>query len=112
MPELTKASQHLLKALCKEYRHRKKLLSDDFDCRIFCSPQQICDSLLNEIALSDIEAACFELKREGYISALETEGSLSEIILSDAAIHYGETAFSRACQRVLQTMAGLRSLLP
>ena len=103
--ELTKDAKRLLCLLYKLYLERVSVGTPKSSALYMGGSDAIRQQCLPGEALTDVDDACCELIRAGYLDGLIADDMVCESRLTDQAISYMETRFQKGLKDVLSFLA-------
>lgn len=110
--ELTKEASDLLKLLYSAYVCRRADGIGRREAVKFGSIRDIQREYLDKMSHDDICDICMELWRAGCIEGERGDDTLSEIVLTNDSIIYGEQTIRRTADEILQWLSGVKGFLP
>lgn len=109
---LTKDAYALLSVLYKDYLQRRKSGQAKRDATYFGNSHDIHKNFMPGRNFIDVDDACRELSKAGFLVCLFADCIAYEVTLTDEAIFYMENRFKNGMAFFFKYLEQLRSLLP
>lgn len=104
MNDVSKDSRKVLKVLLKQYKKRLKQGQPLDQAAYFSDSNEIHDSWFSDWICGDVEYACFELRRNGYLKFKIYDNIPMIIYLTDKAVTASENAYLTALKMFVRPL--------